>query len=197
MNIIVLGDSIAWGAFDHSKGGWVERLKTHLFDYECFVYNCSISGNTSNDILKRMNSEIECRKDDIDGTGIIIAIGANDCGFGNGGKKEISEEQYQTNIRKIYHRAKKITDNILFVGLTPIDDKKTNPVAWDSNLNYSHSVTKQYNYILEIFCSARDISFCSLIDLKTKSFSDGCHPDEETHNEISFRVSNKIEDWYK
>jgi lysophospholipase L1-like esterase len=30
VKILVFGDSIAWGAFDLEKGGWVEKIKGEL-----------------------------------------------------------------------------------------------------------------------------------------------------------------------
>jgi len=196
MNIIVLGDSIAWGAFDEQKGGWVERLKTHLFKHDCFVYNCSVSGDTSKDLLCRMAIEIKARKDENEETGIIIAIGANDCGFDNTKKIVATLPEYYDNIKEIYNYAKSHTKNILFVGLTPVDDKRSQPVHWDENLNYNTAHTKQYNDALKQFCDNNKIMYVSLIDLKAYDFVDGVHPNEAVHEQIFLRVKDKIKNWY-
>lgn len=197
MNIIVLGDSIAWGAFDKQKSGWVERLKTYLFKYDCFVYNCSVSGDTSQDLLCRMAIEIKARKDKNEETGIIIAIGANDCGFDNTKKIVATLPTYYDNIREIYKYAKYHTNNILFVGLTPVDDYYTNPVNWDKNLNYANGPTQQYNGALQQFCEKNKIMHISLMDLNIKDLYDGVHPNSAMHQKIFLRVKNKIKNWYK
>lgn len=197
MNIIVLGDSIAWGAFDEQKGGWVERLKTHLFKHDCFVYNCSVSGDTSADLLCRMAIEIKARKDKNEDLGIIIAIGANDCGFDNTKKLAATLPTYHEHINEMYKYAKNHTDNILFVGLTQVDDKRTQPVHWDENLNYNNEHTKQYNDALKQVCVLNKIMYVSLIDLKSNNFVDGVHPNKTTHQQIFLRVKAKIKQWYK
>jgi hypothetical protein len=57
VNIIVFRDSIAWGACDYEKGGRVDRLKIKLNPKDKDVYNCSISGNNTADVLKRFYSQ--------------------------------------------------------------------------------------------------------------------------------------------
>ena len=56
VKILVFGDSVAWGAFDNEKGGWVERLKTHFLqnyeEHRIGVYNFSVSSNDTRDVLK-------------------------------------------------------------------------------------------------------------------------------------------------
>ena len=53
VQILIFGDSIAWGAWD-KEGGWVQRLRKlidekNLSDPEfyCLVYNLGVSGNKS------------------------------------------------------------------------------------------------------------------------------------------------------
>jgi lysophospholipase L1-like esterase len=197
MNIIVFGDSIAWGAFDHEKGGWVERLKSYLFDYECFVYNCSVSGNTSADIHMRMGNEINSRIDKGEEIGIIIAVGANDCGFDNEKNLKIYSDDFESILNLILSKAKAVTKNICFVGLTPIDDSKTNPVSWDSNLNYSDSYTKTYNDIIKSFCQKNNVLFADVRDrIKKEELPDGCHLYSSAHEKICDIVRGKIAEWY-
>jgi hypothetical protein len=66
--IFIFGDSIAYGAWD-PEGGWVERLRQWLFvttrdEYNLgtFLYNLSIVGETTADLLKRFTTEIEARQ---------------------------------------------------------------------------------------------------------------------------------------
>ncbi len=56
-SICVFGDSTAWGAWDLEKGGWVSRLWMDIGirkgDNYVEIYNCSVSGGTTNTILER------------------------------------------------------------------------------------------------------------------------------------------------
>jgi lysophospholipase L1-like esterase len=79
--IFIFGDSIAYGAWDPA-GGWVERLRQWLFvttqgEYNLgtFLYNLSIVGDTTADLLKRFTPEIEARQP---GDMIFFAVGIND-----------------------------------------------------------------------------------------------------------------------
>ena len=74
--ICVFGASITWGAFDDKKGGWVNRLKLINFAQgNCIdIHNLGISGNTTNELLERIDTELFARNPDL----IIFSIGAND-----------------------------------------------------------------------------------------------------------------------
>ena len=72
--ICVFGDSIAWGASDSEKGGWVERLKIYMGEHRSGnVYNLGVSGDTTNDLLERFEQEAKARESDV----IIFAVGTN------------------------------------------------------------------------------------------------------------------------
>jgi lysophospholipase L1-like esterase len=90
MIICIFGDSIAWGATDCEKGGWVERLKTELMVKDIDVYNLGISGDTTENILKRMDAEAEARNPDI----IIFSVGINDA-LKTNGKNLISIQEFR------------------------------------------------------------------------------------------------------
>ena len=83
--ILVFGDSVAWGAWD-KEGGWVARLRKlvdertlstpefHNVDF-FMVYNLGVSGDTSKWLLKRFEPGVKQRLKEKDKTIIIIAIG--------------------------------------------------------------------------------------------------------------------------
>src|SRR3972149_1795612 len=82
-SICVFGDSVAWGAWDLEKGGWVSRLwfdtaKREGDDY-VEIYNCSISGGTTNTILERFENEAKIRNADA----LIFQTGGNDTSYEN------------------------------------------------------------------------------------------------------------------
>jgi len=75
--ICVFGDSITWGAGDREKGGWAARLKNYfgrISDFNVKITNLGISGDNTDDLLKRFKTEAVAREPNI----IIFAIGTND-----------------------------------------------------------------------------------------------------------------------
>ena len=87
--IFIFGDSIAYGAWD-PEGGWVERLRQWVFgttrgEYNrgTFLYNLSIVGDTTAELLKRFPTELEARQP-APGALIVFAAGINDAQFVHG-----------------------------------------------------------------------------------------------------------------
>ncbi len=80
-SICIFGDSTAWGAGDLEKGGWVNRLWLHVAkrdgDDYVEVYNCSITGGTTQTILERFESEAKVRNADA----LIFQTGGNDAAY--------------------------------------------------------------------------------------------------------------------
>ena len=69
-NILVFGDSTAWGAWDLEQSGWVNRLwlffARHRDEHEDMeVYNLSISGGTTTDVVRRFKAEAGEREPDV------------------------------------------------------------------------------------------------------------------------------------
>jgi len=85
--ILVFGDSITYGNWDR-EGGWVQRLRKFLDkrnltdpDFYCLIYNLGISGNDTENLLKRFEFETEQRLKEGEETIFIFAIGINDTQF--------------------------------------------------------------------------------------------------------------------
>ena len=93
--ILVFGDSIARGAVDLEKGGWVERLRIYFVNNskDKSVYNLGISGDTTENLLKRFMNECKVREPEI----IIFAIGVNDSAIIQNKNNWVSEKDFQKN----------------------------------------------------------------------------------------------------
>ncbi|MCW8966212.1 MAG: SGNH/GDSL hydrolase family protein [Candidatus Pacearchaeota archaeon] len=135
--ILVFGDSIAWGAFDLEKGGWVERLKVYfLNNYKekgIGVYNLAVSSNDTRGVINFLESDMK-KINEIEPEEYILlfSIGTND--FRYIGSKEnvvISKEEFKENLNKIISVSKKYSDKIIFTGFPLIDEEKTMP--WHRN----------------------------------------------------------------
>jgi lysophospholipase L1-like esterase len=188
-SICVFGDSTAWGAWDLEKGGWVNRLwftvaKREGDDY-VEIYNLSISGGTTETILARFESEAKIRNADA----IIFQTGGNDASHDSEGKFMVSEEKFRKNLLEIIKRAKKITDNIIFMSLKNCDEFKTAPVSW-VDLYYKNENIDRYNKIMQEVCEKNRVFFLDIKPLENSDFEDGIHPNASGHEKIFRQVKD-------
>ena len=188
--ICVFGSSIAWGAWDE-VGGWVSRLRNYLtqnhqdyFD----VYNLAIDGDDSNGVLKRFSTENEVRNPGI----IMVAIGMNDLAYVNSKNNlRIPLNKFENNLAEIAKQAKFFTKEIIFIGLTKIDETKTMPVAWNGTIYYEEKNVALYNAKLKEFCKNNGLMFIEMQDVLSKDdLVDGLHPNNKGHEKMFLRVKD-------
>lgn len=188
-SVCIFGDSTAWGAWDMEKGGWVNRLWFHVAKREedyVEVYNCSISGGTTDTILERFESEAKIRSSDA----IIFQTGGNDAAYENTpGNFLVSPEKFRENIGEIIKRAKKITDRIIFMDLKNCDESKTMPVPW-VDIYYSNQNIEKYGEIMKDVCRENNILFIDLKPLENDDLDDGLHPNSKGHEKIFNQVKD-------
>ena len=188
-SICVFGDSTAWGAWDTEKGGWVNRLWLELAEIsdEDFVevYNLSVSGGTTKTILARFEAEAKIRKAD----GLIFQTGGNDSYLkGKNGHNQILLDKFTQNLEKIINKAKKITNNIIFIGFKNVDESKTMPVSW-KDIYYINSEIEKYNNAMQKVCEKYNILYLDIFGLLTKEdLEDGLHPNPAGHEKIYNKV---------
>ncbi len=190
-NFLIFGDSIVWGAWDFDNLGWVERLRREISKKDTYAYNLGISGDNSEYLLERFDNEIESRWDKNDGELIIIiSIGINDSQFVISQKKTRTEiGEFKKNMWKLFEKAKKLTDRLVFVGLTNINEKIT--LKLDGDKIYKSEYVKKYNSIIEELCKAENILFIPLFDLlKESDLEDGLHPNSKGHEKIFQKIKN-------
>lgn len=205
MQIFVFGDSISYGAWD-SRGGWADRLKewihqknikSHMENTEfyCPLYNLSIPGNTTTDLLKRFEAEITPRLNEEEGNIIILAIGINDSIIDLKTNQNWTPlEEFEENLGKIMEMAKRYSQKIYFVGLTKVDDKRTNPIAWEKELSYTEAVVKLYDQTLLGFCRDSGVEYLSVPLLSDEELDDGVHPNSLGHERIFEEIKNSLSD---
>jgi lysophospholipase L1-like esterase len=190
--ICVLGDSVVQGYSDLEKGGWVNRLNIFLGErYKEFnVFNLGIAGETSNDLLKRIEKELKDRKSDV----IIISVGINDALIENN-VNWVDEKKFEENLEKILEISQKFTSEIIFVGIFRVDEKFAAPVDWD-DLFYYNKELKKYDLDIELFCKKKNITFIPMQDLLKSSdlSNDGLHPNAQGHEKIFQRVKKCLEE---
>lgn len=191
--ICIFGDSITWGASDFEKGGWVNRLRNFIDAnaYDVEIYNLGIPGDKTKDLLQRFYKECKVRKSNV----IIFAIWINDVKYiGNNNKSIVPLDKFQNNLEKLIIQAKNITDKIIFLGLTNVDESKTMPIFWkwkNTNMFFSTQNIIIYNSKLEEICNKSSLLFIDMLNILDNSdFNDGVHPNDKWHEKMFLKVKN-------
>lgn len=154
--ILVFGDSIAYGAWDR-EGGWVARLRKFLdekklarSDSYFLIYNLGISEDNTDGVLERFEIETKQRLDEEEDNIIVFAIGINDSHFVRSQKSfRIKPEKFKNNIQKIIKLSNKYSSRIIFVGLSLVDEAKTSPIPWNADKFYKNEYIQKYNEIMK------------------------------------------------
>lgn len=210
--ILVFGDSIVYGVLDEKRGGWVQELRSFLDEKTLsnpelyyIVYNLGVAGNNTKKLLKRFEFETEQRlvEEENEETIIIFGIGVNDSQFVlSQNSQRVPLEEYIKNLEKLLNSAREFSQKILFVGLTPVDEKRTTPIPWNKDKFYKNEYVKKFNDSLRSFCQENKVYFIEIFEemIKidySKLLYDGLHPSSEGHEKIfeivkNYLIKNKI-----
>lgn len=188
--IVVLGDSISYGAFDHIKGGWVNRLREVMPMHKFELYNCSVSGAKIKHLIHRAEIELVHRRPDI----VVYSIGINDaqdCGMGK--VMHVALANFKHGLEILLNIANKFTNKVVFVGLTPVDESKTLPCEWNVRKFYAEDTVRQYNMTLKSFCNRNAVAFVDVFDKIHKfDLADGLHLTSRGHITVADEVCNTL-----
>ena len=197
MRILVFGDSITYGAWD-SKGGWVDRLK--CWAHQAFlqnniklqVINLGVGGNTSTQLLARMEQEITSRHSGNWPFFIIIMIGTNDSRIRDG-RIEVDEAEFEKNYREIVLIAKKYATKLLLVGLPPVGK----PEIDFKDMHYTNAAITRYDAHIKQIAVDEKVDYLDTAKLFTSSdllHEDNLHPNDKGHELIYKAVQAKLND---
>lgn len=191
VKVLIFGDSITQGFWD-SEGGWVQRIRETYDTLQIqnpepeqpIVFNCGISGETTDDVLKRFDVETIARKRK-DKVAIVFAFGVNDSRVD--GKQNYSNvERYENNLKQLLEKARVHTEKVLFVGLTPCVEIRTIPVSW-IDISYTDERVKLFDDALQRFCQEQRVPYVSIFEKMAQQqqagelLPDGIHPNNEGH----------------
>lgn len=195
MRVLIFGDSITQGFFD-TKGGWVNRLaikyqeatlKSLIGDWH-EIFNLGVSGHTVQDVIDRVENETKARRWRDDPIAIVVAIGINDSQLIS--NKVLTEEyKFQEQYEKLVDLVVRISDQSLFVGLSAVDEKLTNP--WEFSTGKEQFLNNRINLFedcIKQVCEQKNVRFLPIHDMfigqldgKQSLLADGLHPDEAGH----------------
>lgn len=210
MQILIFGDSITYGAWD-KEGGWANRLRRLLdakresrleklldsqrgFDprKDYLVYDLGVSGDITPDLLNRIDFETKNRLRE-GGTGYLImifAVGLNDSAFlANRKSNWVSLKKFAKNLVLLIDSARKYTHKIIFIGPTPVDERRATPVPWNVQVHYRNKDIKEYNDTIKVVCREKHLHFIDILDEFNKMnyktlLDDGVHPNSLGHKKI-------------
>lgn len=185
MNICVFGDSVTHASY--IKNSWTNLLRQYLEDssqYEINLFNLGINGNTSEDILKRIEVECNPRQPNI----ILLAYGVNDSRYiPELGRCLVKIDEFKRNTQEIIEIAKKFTDTIFFVGVVLGDDnqlKYYQENMYDKRV-FDISRSEEYDHSLKEIAAKNNCGYIYLLDkLEPTDFIDGLHPNETGHKKM-------------
>ena len=199
--IILIGASVVFGRVDPEHGGFAGRLKKwHEKKFTPnAVFNLGISSETSTMLLKRLRPEANVRKPDL----IIISVGLNDVKTEKSPKNSLQTplDKFSQNIKKIIRQSKKICD-VIFISITPIDEKKTTPLTYQKNSYLFLEDVKKYADITKNICIKERIPHLDVmskwlsINYKNLLFKDGIHPNSLGHEDIFHKLKKFLENHY-
>jgi lysophospholipase L1-like esterase len=191
--ICVWGDSITYGVDDIEKGGWVNRLRQFLDNEggDTRIYNLGISGDTTNNLIKRFEVECEAREPDT----VLFAIGINDSRYvKTEDSPNVLPDKFVENLKFLLEISKKYSKKVCFIGLTKVVESKTMPIPWHPTEYYTNKRIKQYSFLIESLSKKNDIPYLDMFNLiEDNDLEDGLHPNSSGHEKIFQRVKGFLE----
>ena len=191
--ILSFGDSIIFGRGVAKSKSYISRL-ANFFDavdrYGFLVFNLGVPGESSQELLERLEEECMVRLESTLNSEVIIliAIGINDAKFvDNLNNFKTPIEIFSKNIDAIINLLRRYTKNILFVGLTPVNESQTNHGGASFFLN---SNIKKYNDIIRDVCAEKNVYFVEIFNKWISDnylnllAEDGIHLNEFGHRKI-------------
>ncbi|HMS50057.1 MAG TPA: GDSL-type esterase/lipase family protein [Candidatus Saccharibacteria bacterium] len=202
MRVLVFGDSITQGFWD-VEGGWVSRIR-RAYDQKAIetdgydqpaIFNMGVSGDSSDDVLARFNNETKVRANDE--LAFVFAIGVNDART-KAGINYSDTNRYKQNLVEILKAANKHSNKVLFVGLTPCVQERSNPVSWGDS-GYTNGRIKEFDDTLRQFCEDVQVPYVEVFEPFSKAeteselLPDSLHPNDEGHQLIADLVMPKLQ----
>jgi lysophospholipase L1-like esterase len=210
--LFLFGDSNVAGVGD-LYGGWAGQLcrkliedpnniRHHAKDIEYYPYNLGVRGNCIEDIISRIQLEIEARLDPDERhepVRIVISAGLNDCLFINEEQRSVTEiEVFASQVEALLHKASIYSEDIYFVGLLPVDERLVDPLPACREVSFKNNIIKTYNGKISDVCQLHKVPFLSLFDeiLSMPNYCDilfdGIHPKPELYDFLANRIEKFV-----
>ncbi len=206
MHILVFGDSITQGAFDAECGGWVNRLEAYCFDSAVksdfqdkpLVFNLGISGDRAPRLMSRLEPELKARLESDGKIFVIFAVGINDSMLKvETGENDTPIDVYKKTLQKMVDLVQSLSCQALFVGLTPIEQEKLDPIPWKKDFAYRTDEIIKFDIVMSKVATDNKIGFVSMQNVfgaePQTCLSDALHPNAMGHQLMFLRVKDYLE----
>jgi acyl-CoA thioesterase I len=207
MRILIFGDSIAQGFFD-GQGGWAERLRRdydrraleNLAEHDWDeLFNLGVSGDTVASLINRLEPESIARRWHKNPQALVIAIGINDTMY-TAHHKASNVEQFGDEVKKLLSIAGELSQHVLFVGMTPVNDAQCNPWQYsETGKSYRSARIWEFEQELRRVCAEQAVPCVEIFEAFTKEsknqelLADGLHPNDKGHELIYKLVAPELE----
>ncbi|MDL2320729.1 arylesterase [Desulfosarcina sp. OttesenSCG-928-B08] len=175
--IVALGDSLTegYGVGPEEAYPFVLGQRLEKEGWPVSVVNAGISGDTSADVLARIDQVIETHHPNL----VILAIGAND------GLRRMPVSDMEANIRNILTQCEAASIPVLFCGMK-------------IHLNMGKGYASDFEAVYPALAKEKDLRFIPFflegVALKRSlNLSDGIHPNAEGYREIVRRILPDVE----
>lgn len=202
-NCLFFGDSITFGEYDGTFGGWVDILKRYCYDKfynesanEVNVFNLGIGGETTIGLLDRIEVEIKARTSKEENL-IFIFYGANDLAVKND-EVTVSPKQFNSNLDTAIKIAQKTSDKVFLISILPISDTIEGKLSAAGKIRTNDKV-RLYNAEVREVSKNNCVKFLDLyseFELQKEELlsKDGVHPNAIGYKWISEKLKVYIED---
>jgi lysophospholipase L1-like esterase len=181
MHVIIFGNSISHGNWD-KEGGWAARLRKYLYmktmlsnddDVYYQVYELGVDASNTTRLLQRFESELKARiynpvaaePQSYGEVLIIIAVGTVDAVYWIDKKHhDVEINEFSANIVKLIELAQKYSKKVVFVGMPPVDESRTQPVLWWREISLTNSDLRKYEEETRRVCMERGMHFVPILD---------------------------------
>lgn len=192
--LLVFGDSIAWGAFDYEKQGWVNRLREYFENnnINLSVYNCANSGETTDILLQRLEIEVKCKTWKGEEIMLMFAYGTNDFTYVKSKNNYWTlKKDFSDNMNKILKFSDNVAIKTFILSPLVVDESKITPTPWDDDFYTYEKDIKECFEVLKQICLYENVEFVDLSNTITKNdLSDGLHPNSIGHQKIFEKIKD-------
>lgn len=186
VRICYVGDSFVNGTGDPTKLGWAGRVSASSQDKNLDIthYNLGARRETSEEILKRWESECKARLPKTSENKVVFSFGVNDTVIENG-QRRVSLKKSVENAKKLLSDASKQYD-VCMIGLPPIDDDEQNKRI------------KELDHKFQALCKALNIPYLSIFNTlyhneiwrEEVALNDGAHPKDKGYEILAELIKN-------
>lgn len=200
-SIAFLGASSVEGFMDSEGGGFVTRFRKwrQSINPRTSIYNLGIQGDTTNELLVRINLELQMRRPKL----IIFQFGSNDLSRDGGedSPHKVYLEKFKDNVKTLIEIGLKYGE-VIVVGSYPFIDSKTRPVYFGDYYYHLYDLVDYMDGVSQI-CQQMSVPYLDIMNkwIKTDFHKwiddDGLHANSEGHQRIFEELQNFLSDYYE